>query len=72
LVRPVGHTSEQTPALHASPAAHSVPHAPQFVRSVSEFTQRSVQRDQPIGQATLHVPALQDSPAAHACMHAPQ
>lgn len=72
-VSPVPQPLLQPEAVHTGEVPlHTVPHAPQFIGSVSETLQSgspTVHRRRP-GMHS-HVPAVQTSCAAHACAHAP-
>ena len=46
----------QTPPVHACPAAHFLPHAPQLLMSLSSRTQVLAQRERPWPARQLQVP----------------
>jgi hypothetical protein len=52
----------QTPPEHACPARHTVPHAPQFMRSIDVLVQTDPQTTEPVGHA--HAPPLHVAPRA--------
>ena len=72
LVVPPEHTSWQLPATHCCPAAHVVPHAPQFEASLCRLTHVPLQSVRPEVQVVLQVPAEHVWPGPHDTPHAPQ
>jgi hypothetical protein len=67
---PAGHELTQPAGLHSWPAAHALPHAPQFAMSAVVSTQTPLHRVLPAGQA--HWPRVHVVPPAHVTPHAPQ
>jgi hypothetical protein len=61
----------QTPPVHATPAGHTLPHAPQFEALLSVSTQTPKQSTL-IPPGHRHAPSMHWKPARHALPHAPQ
>jgi hypothetical protein len=62
----------QTPPLQLVPAAHVVPHPPQFLLSALVLMQVPLQYVSPVGQRDVQTPLEQLVPVAHVVPHAPQ
>jgi len=60
------------PALQLSPPPHTVPQAPQFVRSFCSLTQDWAHWESPAAQVPAHAPAEQTCPPAHLVPQVPQ
>jgi hypothetical protein len=55
-VSPAGHVVVQTPLAHACPAAHTLPHPPQFALSVLVFAHAWPQSVSPAEQVATQSP----------------
>jgi len=74
-VWPAEHVVVHVPFEQACPAAHTVPHAPQFCGSVLKFVQKALAPDpQAFGSAAgqPQVPLVQAWPAGQTVPHPPQ
>ena len=69
-VSPTAQRAAQRPSEQLCPAAHAVPHTPQFAPSVRGSTQAAPQRTSPSGHA--QAPATQRAPPVHAVPQPPQ
>ena len=77
-VNPAWHEATQAPIAHVIPAAHALPHPPQFAASDWGSTQAvpplplSMHTVNPDAQVPVQLPPTHASPAEHAFPHAPQ
>ena len=72
-VCPVPHDIMHTPAWQLWPEPHTVPHVPQFARSLCRFAHPATQLVMPVGHATsLQWPAMHVKPGRHDARQLPQ